>query len=269
MIDQTATTTSSLKTLILEENLSILSERINTQGEVNAHISNQIEVASYTLDAIALIATIAGIFLAVFINRSYEKITNIRREVEDTKAYVDGHNDQLYQRLKRNDTLNLLKRLTEVPEDIHNISPLLFSRELLEEDFATLKRAYLSEDLDIDGKRAYIPVLMQHFPYLALTDEQLRPTAISSLSDLRQMFKCDLENLFGGVVKYLKLNGMAADSSKEIVKNLVNGLFVSKHKGLIISLKQECSKQNLDIPRVFQDIPDTNTNENFVSWLNS
>ncbi|MEN9920909.1 MAG: hypothetical protein RL538_802 [Candidatus Parcubacteria bacterium] len=266
MIESNATGT--LRMEILEENQKILEQRQELSNEVNERISNQIEISSLAVSAISLFATIGGIFLAIFINKSYEKITKIKREVEETKAYVDAHNEELYLKLRRNDTLNILNRLSVVPEDIHNVSELLLSRDLEGSDFSQLKIAYLSDELSLNDRMEYITVFMQHFPYESLSDEDLRTEAIRSLSYLDSMFRRDVQNLFDGVIKFLDEVGMESEVGKVVVSGLINGLFISKHNSMISLFREGCKSKAIDVPKILVSVSE-GRDEKFIEWLSS
>jgi cell division protein FtsL len=267
MIDTTST--SSLPFQILEENQKILEQRQEASDAVNNRISNQISSATYALEIFSVLVTIAGIVLAWHIDSSYKKIRKIRQEVNSTKKYIDNNNEELFKRLERNETLGGLQRLLAVPEDIDNKLTWLFSRDLHAEDFNILKQAYSSEGLDEHVKESYIPVFMQHFPYQTLADEVTYPKAVDSLLNLRGMFRRDVENLFKGILKYIKINGIDNEASKIVIRNFIKGLYASKHKILITTLKQKCLGENLDVPQVLKAAVSEEDEPLFIEWLNS
>ena len=175
----------------------------------NDQLGNQISFASYLLGGFSFIFTVLGIFLAWYINRQYEKIKEIKDAVESTKKYINEHNKELYEKIKRDETVELLNRLKEVPEDISNICHLLLSRDLLEEDYPCLKESYLKIKEDVFNGQAiddYIILLTQHFPYQSLKDADLKTKIISyiNLPLINNMFDRDIKNLFKQILKYLK-----------------------------------------------------------------
>lgn len=208
----------------LKENYRLLYDGAKNQ---NDQLSNQISFFSYVF-------TILGIFLAVYVSIQYEKIKKMKEIVEDTRRYIDEHNRQLFVQIKRDETVELLNRLIDVPEDISNISPLLFSRDLLEEDYIYLKAAYYNignHDLRTD-KGLYITLFMQHFPYQCLKDIDLKTEMISNINvcELDNMFNRDIENLFDEVFKYLKEFGINDNQNRTIIKNLFYSLSLSNFK---------------------------------------
>lgn len=210
------------KMVNLNDNYKLLYDGAKNQ---NDQLGNQISFASYLLGGASFIFTILGIFLAWYINRQYEKIKEMKDTVEGTKKYIDEHSKELYRRIKRDETVELLNRLKEVPEDISNICPLLLSRDLLEEDYLYLKESYLKiKDDSFSGQAVgdYIVLLTQHFPYQSLKDTDLRINIIPFINTnlLHNMFNRDIKNFFDQVLKYLKEFGINDEQNKTIIKNL-------------------------------------------------
>jgi len=269
MIETNATGT--LKMQILEENQKLLEQKQEDSDAINSHISNQISSSTFVIEGLALFFTIAGIALAIYINDAYEKVKIIKRDIGDAKAYLDEYSDLFYERVKRDDTRHILKRLIEVPEDIHNVIQPLLSRDLENQDFALLKQAYTSDVLTQNDKENYVLVFMQHFPYRSFMDEDLKEPAYGSLrgDKLNQMFKRDIENLFDGVIKFLKENGLGFGESKKIVTELLHGLYISRHKDSITGFKNKCIEQNLNVSQTLTSATEEGDDINFIEWLNS
>lgn len=99
------------------------------------------------------------------VDSKIQEVQVLKKEVEETNKQINNDLSSIYVKLKREETISLLKRLVDVPEDISNISPLLFSRELLEEDFDLLVDAY--KKIKETGHNAkislYSLVFFQHF----------------------------------------------------------------------------------------------------------
>lgn len=213
------------KMIDLKNNYRLLYDGAKNQ---NDQLSNQISYSGYIL-------TVLGLLLAWYINRQYEKIKEMKEIVEKTKEYIDENDKELYEKIKRDETVGLLNRLKEVPEDVSNICSLLLSRDLLEEDYECLKKAYLKAKEGDSIKNVtdqYIVLLMQHFPYLSLKDSDLRAEMITyiNVSLLNNMFERDVSNLFGEIFKYLKEFGVTDEENKTIIKNLFKGYFDSRFK---------------------------------------
>ncbi len=200
----------------------------------NDQLGNQISFANYLLGAFSFIFIIMGFFLAVYINQQYEKVKKLKDIVEATKKEIDDNSTDLYEKLKREETLSLLIRLREVPEDITNICFLLLSRDLIRTDYLYLKPPYLKIKaglpLNEEAKDDYLILLMQHFPYESLRDLDLKDDIIESINpqNLYNMFLRDIKNFFDQVLKYLKEFGMDDEKNKKIIKNLFYNYSKSK-----------------------------------------
>ncbi len=199
----------------LKDNYRLLYDGAKNQ---NDQLGNLISYSGYIL-------AILGLVLAWYINRQYEKIKEMKDIVESTKKYIDGHSEELYEKIKRDETVNLLDRLENVPEDITNIIQLLLSRDLFEEDYIRLKNPYLkikNDTSQVMAKNSYIILFMQHFPYQTLKDSDLKTDFILSINShyLSTMFDRDMKNFFDQVFKYLKEFGVSDEQNKTIIKNL-------------------------------------------------
>ena len=62
-------------------------------------------------------------------------MTNLNNEIRDDI-------EKLYLRLRREETVTILKRLVMVSEDLNNLISLLLSKELESSDYTILKIAY-------------------------------------------------------------------------------------------------------------------------------
>lgn len=245
----------------------------------NDQLSNQISFASYLLGGISLIITFGGIFLAWYINRQYEKIREMKDVVEATKKVIDSHATDLYIKLKREETLSLLERLRDVPEDITNICQLLLSRDLLNTDFSCLKEAYLKikKVIPIDGevKGNYVTLFMQHFAYESLKDQDLRDEIISNINaqNLHNMFARDIKNFFDQSLKYLSEFGIDNDQSTRIIKNLFFNYSKSKFQTNIEMqnyIKERLSECKLKTDKVASIAKEqAMTDSVYVTWVDS
>lgn len=258
----------------LKDNYKLLYDGAKNQ---NDQLGNQISFAGYLLGAFSLIFAVLGMFLAWYINRQYERIKEMKDVVESTKKYIDEHSKELYKKIKREETLELLSRLKDVPEDIGNICPLLLSRELWEEDYNYVKESYFKMK-NTQGRgveeNQYIGLIMQHFPYQSLKDVDLKSEIISQIdsSQLRVMFNRDIKNFFDQVFRYLQEFGMNNEQNKTIIKNLFYHYYHSKFKAnleLQDSIKESIAKHKLsisDISIIAKD--EAPTDAVYVNWLN-
>jgi hypothetical protein len=262
------------KMIDLKDNYRLLYDGAKNQ---NDQLGDQISFAGYLLSGFSFIFTILGLFLAWYINRQYEKIKEMKDIVENTKKYIDKHNDELYKRIKREETLSLLTRLEEVPEDITNICPLLLSRDLLIEDFSRIRVSYLKtrgDSFDRSVTDQYIILLMQHFPYQSLKDVDIRTDIIPYINGrlLYNMFNRDIKNLFEQTFKYLKEFGISSEENKIIIMKLFYHYFKSKFQTnmeLQSFIKEIIVKSELNIIDISNLAKgQAPTDQAYVDWLN-
>jgi len=263
------------KMIDLKDNYGLLYDGAKNQ---NNQLGNQISFAGYLLGGFSFIFTVLGIFLAWYINRQYEKIKEMKDTVENTKKYIDEHNKELYTKIKRDETTELLNRLKEVPEDVSNIASLLLSRDLVEQDYQSIKEPYLKVKngrLKSNVKNDYITLLMQHFPYQSLKDVDLKTEIITciSLPFLNAMFDKDIKNLLSQIFKYLKEFGINNEQNKTIIKNLFYYYSRSEFQAnveLQNYIKETISKSQLntlDLSAIAKEQAPADTV--YTNWLNS
>ena len=167
-------------------------------------ISNQIGAASFNLTHFGILFSVFALGLGVYMTYLERKTVSIREETKDllkqtivTKEQVENINKLiqndiygLFIKIKREETIHILKRLQNVPEDISNLSNALLSRELEKEDFYILKDAYLKLStepglasgalrLGMNFKDSYHLLFFQHFLDLSISDEIIGPNLIS------------------------------------------------------------------------------------------
>lgn len=252
-----------IRMIDLKDNYRLLYDGAKNQ---NDQLGNLISFSSFIL-------AFFGIFLVLYVNRQYKKIKEMKEIVEDTKQYIDKHNKQLYIQIKRDETIELLNRLKEVPEDITNLCQLLLSRDLLEEDYLRLKESYLkARESDYD---LYIVLFMQHFPFQSLKDSDLKDKIISNIDSykLNQMFNRDIENLFDGVFKYIKEFGINDEQNKTIIKNLFYNYYKSEFQSNVALqdfIKNLFLKYSLEKTEIFIIAKEhTHSNKPYTEWIDS
>lgn len=263
------------KIIDLKENYKLLYEGLKNQNE---QLGNQISFASYFLGIVSALFTFGGIFLAWFINRQYDKIKNMSDIVGSTKKYIDEHNKELYKKIKRDETIDLLNRLKEVPEDVSNICSVLLSRDLLIEDYEDLKESYSKvKEIGFPGntKYEYTMILLQHFPYQSLKDAELKIDIIPFINrhSLNNMFDGDTRHLFKEVFRYLKEFGISNEQNKTIIKNLFYGCFNSRfkdNKDLQILIKSTTLEFRMNISDISAIAKEQDLgNQAYLTWIDS
>lgn len=190
----------SLETQIADLHTQI-SESQNTVANAIAASDRYLSIASIAISIIA-------VALGVYVGWCYSRVERIKKVVEDkesdilrlmeevekTNRQINGDLSSLYKRLRREETVTLLDRLVEVPEDISNIDHQLLSRELMEEDYERLKNAFSQlQDDETQRQDTYISLFFQHFAGLGIKDEDIRKHFIEKLSLLISLcFKKDI-----------------------------------------------------------------------------
>jgi hypothetical protein len=260
----------------LKDNYRLLYDGAKNQ---NDQLGNQISFAGYLLAGFSFVFTILGLFLGLYINRQSKKVTEMKEIVMATKKVIDGHSADLYKKLKREETLNLLFRLQEVPDDITNICPLLLSRDLLEADYVSLRTPYLKIKslipLNRDAKNNYMVLLLQHFPYEALKDSEIKEDITKSinLTHIEIMFNRDIKNFFYQILRYLKEFNIDSEENKTIIQNLFYFCSKSKFKDsteLQNYIKDNLSKNDMRTASIASILKEKHLKDTvYTTWIDS
>ena len=177
-------------------------------------ISSQIDATSFNLSIFAILFGILAIGLGIYVTWVERKIIKIREETKslleetkNTKNEVVIINDLIQKdlygpfiKIKREETLHILKRLQNIPKDICNFSNVLLSRELKKEDYELLRNAFIKlksegdayeEDELTNYGDSYILLFFQHFLDLATKDEEVNHDLIKYY---KSSIDCSFEN---------------------------------------------------------------------------
>ncbi len=265
-----------------------------------ASINNQISMLNAFIAGFSFIFVIAGIFLGIYISRLEKRILDAKNSIDEKEKTINYlasaveetdkkiHSDigGLYMSLREEESMALLKRLEEEPQDITNIGSLLLARQLKPEGFSILKTAFHKllqlGDVANEGdfvypsyKEQYLLLFFQHYMYYSMTDEKIReelcqffPKGImaafkrdiikttldfcSALSDKTIVF--DKENL---LVDFLKaLNGSKYSELEELKNILENNI---SNASLLPNAIEKCvqGKEYLKLFRI--DAPNNNS----------
>jgi hypothetical protein len=277
---------NSTKILNLEKDLNLVDERISDLKENNNSLyngikdqnqilGNQISFTNYILGGFSLLVTIGGILLGVYIQKQYKKIKTTNSIIQKTKDFIDGHSTDLYEKLKKEEMLSLCKRLEEVPEDIANIGQFLLAKDLPEECFCFIKNAYQKaesmKEAPVDLS-FYMIIILQNFTYISLNDEYLSSKIIESInrSYINGMFDRDIEKLFKDILRYTKECGLEDENVKNIIKNLMNGLYQSRHEKKKTDLLNLIQGANIN-SQIFYKIASENRSSDttYLEWMNN
>ena len=266
----------------------LLSEIIEVS---NSSVSNQLSAANWLLVIVGFIIAGVGIFLSIYIDKKKKEIVEISTTIEANKVVMEEiakttkkldekiNNDieGLYRRLRVEETNAFLDRLICEPLDISNIVTLLLARDLDSANFYKLKEAYLKfiavkddegsvGDLNvrsIDKHFMYILLFFQHFSYLSLKDDDVRPWFIQFFGEcIKRAFRRDMIKSTIDICKalseedstfnkedvlsaYLK----ALNDSKFKDLAALKNLFVQNitPKSLLINAIERCKKDGIDL----------------------
>ena len=230
----------------------------------NDSIANQLSATNVLLALIAIILTVGGAIIGLYIRKKKLEVEAMVSTVDEKKKTVDQianateeldkqiHSNlkDLYQQLREEETCALLDRLILEPRDISNLLKLLLARDLKEHDFAKLREAYLKlksdekeekkeiEDSMItikiggDYDDNYILVFFQHFCNQAVKDDIIRPELIRRFYDTcDNAFKRDIIKSTIDISKAISDNE-SSFNKEEVLTAFLKALNHSKHRNL-------------------------------------
>lgn len=238
----------------------------------NSTIANEINAVNTLLVSFTIIFGLVGIVLGIYITWLQMKVSKMKdsiekkehtiitlaQKIEDTDKKIQSDISGLYKQLQEEETITLLRRLEEEPQDISNLEGLLLARSISIEGFPILKSAYTNllkvenDQKDVvsfdDCKDSYMLLFFQHFLYESLLDDDIR-------EDLRNAFEIGCKCAFKrDIIKSTKeicmlLSESDAPFEKEpMLVDYLKAINKSKYKDLI-ELKNifqdEIKNQNL------------------------
>lgn len=260
------------------ENLSYL---VETQKEI---ISQEQSAIEYSIGAVniflavfALILTIGGIFLGWFINRKEKNVQALLMQVETKKEEVkkleektsktkddivelnnniNGDIEGLYERLKKEETVSLFRRLVEVPWDISNVGTLLLARKIDISNFKYLVLAYRNlKDSGTDGqiggimysyKDLYLVLFFQHFCGQAISHSLIKDDLIEFFpAGFSCAYQSDIEYSTNSLIMSLNRD-KSIGNKPEILYTYIKALNESKHNTTSIPYEIIVSKYDND-----------------------
>ena len=226
--------------------------QIKVNDQTLNSISNQISATSFNLSIFALLFGLLAIGLGVYVTWVERKIIRIKVENESLlketikiKEEVVAINELiqkdiygLFLKIKREETIHILNRLVKIPEDIANFDEQLMSRELNEEDFTLVKKAYLKLNPKtretkygpgISYKESYQLIFFQHFLYQSVKDEEIGSELISNYSNA---IECAFENdVIKSTEDFMKaIIDLGFQKRNKEINSFVKGLSLSQHK---------------------------------------
>ncbi len=233
----TASSTQQLELEIIKSNQESLYSRIDSidnsvssQYEListlNDNLSNQISSVTLYVGVASLFLTIGGFAIAWYVNNILDRIVKTKDTVADYKRAIDENESSLFEKVARASLDRKLERLIVVPEDIIHIERELLSCELSSDDFVKLNRARTLKKLSDFLNLSYVNVLVQHFPYQSLSEDELYAIIVGDLNQLmKQMYVRDLQNFLVEALKFLSQYGVGHEKSSALLKAILLNLF--------------------------------------------
>lgn len=223
----------------------------------NSTIANEISAVNTMLVAFTIVFGIVGVLLGIYISwlqrkvskmsdnieEKEQKIILLAKTVEDTDNKIQNDISGLYAKLRKEETLTLLHRLEEEPEDITNLADLLLARPLDDNGFPILKKAFeklmvihleVGKDVldDPSLETQYVLLFFQHFLFKAILDDKLRPEVVKDLDTCMDCaFKHDIIKSTTDFCRALS-NEDATFEKTQLLKDYLKALNQSKYKGL-------------------------------------
>jgi len=184
----------------------------------NSTIANEISAVNTMLVAFTIGLTVVGVLLGIYITwlqlkvskmsknieEKEQKIICLANTVEETDKKIHSDISDLYAQLRKEETMTLLHRLEEEPEDISNLVDLLLARPLDDNGFPILKRAFeklmaihseVDKDVFVNPEREtqYVLLFFQHYLFQSILDDTLRTEVVKDLdSCMNCAFKHDI-----------------------------------------------------------------------------
>ena len=238
----------------LDENIDAVRRIVDVS---NSMIANEISAVNTMLVAFTIVFGIVGVFLGFYISWLQRKVTkmsdniekkeqtimSLAKAVEETDNMIQSDISGLYAKLRKEETMALLYRLEEEPEDISNLVKLLLARSLDIEGFPILKRAFI-QSMTIDDeankddystpsmREQYILLFFQHFLYQSILDDELRPEVVMEFEgNVKCAFKSDIIRSTKDLCKALSNHSVAFDKIS-LLKSYLMALNQSKYSDL-------------------------------------
>ncbi len=224
-----------------------MQEKMTYQIQCNekaiSSVNTIISGASVAIQILTVVIAILGVALATyitFVEKKVQTLTNYskssveeNRTIEQTvkKLHFEIINniEKLYNDLKKQETKSLVNRLVQVPEDIDNLFSILAAREMSPELFTDLKTAYISIKKDRQNGFNYLILFFQHFPQIAMFDEDLAEEIESAYHNLmNSAFRNDILKTSRDFIYTCAQKGLL--NYKERLNTYYKALSNSKHK---------------------------------------
>lgn len=241
--------------------LQIINDNIDAVRRIvdvsNSTIANEISAVNTMLVAFTIVFGIVGVLLGIYISwlqrkvskmsdnieEKEQKIILLAKTVEDTDNKIQSDISGLYAKLRKEETLTLLHRLEEEPEDISNLADLLLARPLDDNGFPILKKAFeklmaihleVGKDVLVDSslETRYVLLFFQHYLFQSILDDKLRTEVVKDLdSCMNCAFKHDIIKSTKDFCRALS-NEDATFEKTQLLIDYLKALNQSKYKDL-------------------------------------
>lgn len=166
-----------------------------------------------------------------------EKTSEIKKEILKLNEEISSDMGGLYDRLKKEETISLFKRLVDVPEDIINIHQLLYARDIDIKNFKyliTSYRKFKSINIDENDYPSYeglfLTLFFQHFCGQAIAHNLVRNDLIARFSNcINCAFSNDIKDSTKSLVLCLNKDN-TIENKVDILFEYIKALNESKHK---------------------------------------
>ena len=191
------------------DNLQIINEIDSLRHLIdvsNNTVANGLTTINTIIAASAVVITLVGIGLSIYMSSKTKKVSDMMENIENKEKQIKEIDRKirtdikgLYADLRKEETLTLLQRLEEEPQDVINIDNLLVARKLDEEGFLILKKAFakllnLRSETDerdlLQYLGSYCVLFFQHYLYQAILDNDIRPKIIQFLLKVKGCMDC-------------------------------------------------------------------------------
>ena len=251
------------------DNLQIINEIDSIRHLIdvsNNTVANGISTINTILVAATVfigVAGLIGIGISIYISKIEKKVSEMMKNIENKEKKISEMMENieskekkiteldrqiqtdirgLYAKLRKEETLALLRRLEEEPQDVVNIDNLLVARKLDEEGFLILKKAFskLSSNprSETDERDlltylgSYCVLFFQHYLYQAILDNDIQPKIIQFLKVcMGCAFKNDIIKSTKDFCKALSTDNTSFDKLT-LLTDYLKALNQSKYKNL-------------------------------------
>lgn len=273
----------------------------------NSTIANEISAVNTLLVVVSIIWGVFSFGVGIYITLLQNKMVKIKRElyakeetineiakkVEDTDNKIQSDISGLYKQLREEETMTMLRRLEEEPQDISNLSKLLLARPIGNDGYPILKSAYIKL-LELEKEKeneqsendiinnyynyncSFLLLFFQHYMYNAILDNDIREDLrIGFDNECKCAFKSDIIKSTKDLCKALSKSDAPFEKEPILVdylkaingsnfKNLIElkNIFQEEiNSSLLVSAIEKCTSDKVYL-EMFDIVDSSISNEN-------